>query len=691
MSSTYNVVEWFPLGNIQRHFCELMMLLMCLVSFQMVVTSTPMTERRRLELREMSSEMFNHGWHNYLEHAYPADELNPVQCNGRGSDKSDPTNININDVLGDYSLTLVDTLDTLAIMGTQDQFEEAVRLVLEQVSFDKDSKVQVFELNIRALGGLLSAHVFASDPSFGHSIKGYNGGLLNLAEDLANRLLPAFQSSKTGIPYPRVNLRYGVPRTETVETCTAGAGSLVLEFGVLSRLTGNPYYESVAKRALKAIWGRRSPLDLLGNVINIQTGQWIHTASSTGAGIDSFFEYVLKAYVLFGETEYLDMFEDAYGAILQHIRDPSGYIYRNVHMSSGTLMATWIDSLSAFMPGLQVLHGDLESAIKGHLIFYNIWKRYHALPERFDYYQKTVDIAFYPLRPEFVESTYHLYRATRDPFYLQVGEMIIEDLNNRTRLACGFANIGDVRTGRLEDRMESFVLSETLKYLYLLFDISHPLNTMDSNFVFTTEGHVLPLAKQYLVREESPSIRHLFSERVCKPHRVIFGNPVYGTQNSSSTYSSSPSSSSSSPVADQSQHHYLSQPQLLDLSSIPCRPETDLAAEMVGTIVGPSDDDALSPLGVCSAPVINDRSFELSFGPDTRNNNNHNNHHGNNNNGGFGGRGGAGYDRNRSPKIIEFVGGFLARSLSDLKIELSKRSWSNGGGYQVTGVQPNTR
>ncbi|KAL0077594.1 glycoside hydrolase, partial [Phycomyces blakesleeanus] len=550
--------------------------------------------------------------------------------NGRGSDKSDPTNININDVLGDYSLTLVDTLDTLAIMGTQDQFEEAVRLVLEQVSFDKDSKVQVFELNIRALG-----------------------------EDLANRLLPAFQSSKTGIPYPRVNLRYGVPRTETVETCTAGAGSLVLEFGVLSRLTGNPYYESVAKRALKAIWDRRSPLDLLGNVINIQTGQWIHTASSTGAGIDSFFEYVLKAYVLFGETEYLNMFEDAYGAILQHIRDPSGYIYRNVHMSSGTLMATWIDSLSAFMPGLQVLHGDLESAIKGHLIFYNIWKRYHALPERFDYYQKTVDIAFYPLRPEFVESTYHLYRATRDPFYLQVGEMIIEDLNNRTRLACGFANIGDVRTGRLEDRMESFVLSETLKYLYLLFDISHPLNTMDSNFVFTTEGHVLPLAKQYLVREESPSIRHLFSERVCKPHRVIFGNPV--------------------------QHHYLSQPQLLDLSSIPCRPETDLAAEMVGTIVGPSDDDALSPLGVCSAPVINDRSFELSFGPDTRNNNNHNNHHGNNNNGGFGGRGGAGYDRNRSPKIIEFVGGFLARSLSDLKIELSKRSWSNGGGYQVTG------
>ncbi|KAI9010862.1 glycoside hydrolase [Phycomyces nitens] len=646
MSSIHNVGKLVRLGNTRPCSWGLVLLMVWFISIQTVMT-IPMTEQRRIKLREMSSEMFNHGWHNYLNHAYPADELNPFQCNGRGSDKSDPTNININDVLGDYSLTLVDTLDTLAIMGTQAQFEEAVGLVLEQVSFDKDSKVQVFELNIRALGGLLSAHIFASDPSFGHSIKGYNGGLLKLAQDLANRLLPAFQSSKSGIPYPRVNLRYGVPRTETVETCTAGAGSLVLEFGVLSRLTGNPYYERVAKRALKAIWDRRSSLDLLGNVINIQTGQWIHTASSTGAGIDSFFEYILKAYVLFGETEYLDMFEDAYRGILQHIRDPSGYIYRNVHMSSGTLMATWIDSLSAFMPGLQVLHGDLESAIKGHLIFYNIWKRYHALPERFDYHQKTVDIAFYPLRPEFVESTYHLYRATRDPFYLEVGEMIIQDLNNRTRLACGFANIGDVRTGRLEDRMESFMLSETLKYLYLLFDVSHPLNLMDSNFVFTTEGHVLPLPRQYLVKETTPSIRQTFSKRICEPHRVVFKNPVYRPFDSSV--------------------HYLSQPQSLDLSSVPYRPETDLAAEMVGTLVDPLD--TLSPVGTCNSPIVNDRSFELSFGPDTR----------------------GGNDRHKSPKIIEFVGGFLARSLSDLKIELSKRSWSTGGGYQVTGVQPNTR
>jgi hypothetical protein len=95
-------------------------------------------------------------------------------------------------------------------------------------------------------------------------------------------------------------------------------------------------------------------LDLIGNVIDIETGQWIHTASSVGAGIDSFFEYLAKAYVLFGDDEYLNVFNEAYVALLRYIRDESGYFYRNVNMFDGGLMAYWVDSLSAFLPGLQV-------------------------------------------------------------------------------------------------------------------------------------------------------------------------------------------------------------------------------------------------------------------------------------------------------------------------------------------------
>ena len=82
---------------------------------------------------------------------------------GRGPDYENPSNININDVLGDYSLTLVDVLDTLAIMGNKTEFQKAVKLVLDHVNFDKSNTVQIFEANIRVLGGLLSAHLLMED------------------------------------------------------------------------------------------------------------------------------------------------------------------------------------------------------------------------------------------------------------------------------------------------------------------------------------------------------------------------------------------------------------------------------------------------------------------------------------------------------------------------------------------------
>ena len=130
-------------------------------------------------------------------------------------------------------------------MRNVSEFKRAVRLVVENVSFDKDSTVQVFEANIRVLGALISAHLLIIDPRqpFGDLSPGdwYSTQLLDLAHDLATRLLPAFEQSKTGLPFPRVNLKSGVPRDCEwchTHTCTAGAGSLLLEFGILSRLTG---------------------------------------------------------------------------------------------------------------------------------------------------------------------------------------------------------------------------------------------------------------------------------------------------------------------------------------------------------------------------------------------------------------------------------------------------------------------
>ncbi|XP_027440300.1 ER degradation-enhancing alpha-mannosidase-like protein 1 isoform X2 [Zalophus californianus] len=418
----------------------------------------------RAQMRDLARGMFVFGYDNYMAHAFPQDELNPIHCRGRGPDRGDPSNLNINDVLGNYSLTLVDALDTLAIMGNSSEFQKAVKLVIDTVSFDKDSTVQVFEATIRVLGSLLSAHRIITDSKqpFGDmTIKDYDNELLHMAHDLAVRLLPAFENTKTGIPYPRVNLKTGVPPDSNNETCTAGAGSLLVEFGILSRLLGDSTFEWVARRAVKALWDLRSnDTGLLGNVVNIQTGRWVGKQSGLGAGLDSFYEYLLKSYILFGEKEDLEMFNAAYRSIQNYLRrgreacnegegDPPLYV--NVNMFSGQLMNTWIDSLQAFFPGLQVLIGDVEDAICLHAFYYAIWKRYGALPERYNWQLQAPDVLFYPLRPELVESTYLLYQ---------------------------------------------------------LFDEENPVHKSGTKYMFTTEGHIVSVDKHL---RESPW-KELFSE-----------------------------------------------------------------------------------------------------------------------------------------------------------------------------------
>ncbi|CAL1609445.1 unnamed protein product [Knipowitschia caucasica] len=470
----------------------------------------------KAKMKDMARDMFYFGYDNYMKYAFPKDELNPIDCEGRGPDVLNPSNININDVLGNYSLTLIDTLDTLLVLGNVTEFHKAVKLVIDTVSFDKDSTVQVFEANIRILGSLISAHILLTDPMhpFGEvTFENYDNELLHLAHDLAVRLLPAFENTNTGIPYPRVNLKTGVPPDSINETCTAGAGSLLVEFGILSRLIGDSTFEWVARRAVRALWKLRSnETGLLGNVVNIQTGQWVGKQSGLGAGIDSFYEYLLKSYILFGEKEDFRMFQSAYESIQNHLRrgrelcnegegDPPLYV--NVNMFNGEIMNTWIDSLQAYFPGLQVLNGDVDNAICLHAFYYSIWKRFGALPERYNWQLQAPDVLFYPLRPELVESTYLLYQATKNPFYLHVGMDILQSLEKNAKVRCGYATLHHVVDKSKEDRMESFFLSETCKYLYLLFDEDNPLHKSDNKYIFTTEGHVVPIDQRFRERQWS--------------------------------------------------------------------------------------------------------------------------------------------------------------------------------------------
>ncbi|KAA1076719.1 alpha mannosidase-like protein [Puccinia graminis f. sp. tritici] len=587
------------------------------------LSNASMSPQRKTELRDLVKKTWYHGFDNYIKHAYPDDELRPLSCKGIGHDHEHPNSHETNDVLGDFSMTLIDVLDTFVALRDVARFRDSVRRIVTDIpSFDIDSKVQVFETTIRVLGGLLSGHLFAKDPENVWGFRLDNNGdeqegssyadqLLFLAKDLADRLMPAFHASSTGIPYARINLRYGLMPDEGTETCTAGAGSLLLEFATLSRLLGDPIYENVAKKAFYALWDRRSSINLLGNTIDIQTGHWSYGVSSIGAGIDSFYEYILKSHVLLSDDSFLEIWNQAYKAVMTYMRSPDGFWYRGVNMQTGAVATTTIDSLSAFWPGLQVLAGDIEAAIQSHMTYANLWARYSGIPEVFDIHRKQATSLGYPLRPEFVESNYFLYRATKDEYYLEVAERVITDLVNRTWVDCGLASIENLLTGKLEDRQHSFMLSETLKYLYLTFDEDNPINHADQPFVFTTEGHILYIPN---VEEmaENQGYRTGWEERESlESDRVVWESHPTGRRQQSTP----PTCSVYSPSLQSPKH---SNPLMLSITG---RTDFDYAKMITGSLdssVHPNHsnyslDNQWASVGFCEVPVADDDLIELIF------------------------------------------------------------------------------
>lgn len=444
------------------------------------------------QLRDEVREMFYHAFDGYMNNAFPLDELKPLSCQGE-------------DTLGGYALTLIDSLDTLALLGDRERFTSSVQWIGKNLQFNINKTVSVFETTIRVLGGLLSAHLIASDCATGMRIPSYDNELLVLAEDLARRMLPAFDTP-TGIPYGSVNLMYGVDEHESKITSTAGGGTLTLEFGVLSRLTNDPVFEQVAKNAVRGLWARRSTLDLVGAHINVFTGEWTQKDAGIGTSIDSFYEYLLKAYILFGDEEYLYIFQEAYGSAMHHLHKDPWYV--EVNMDSGAIVWPVFNSLQAFWPGLQVLAGDVDPAIRTHTAFFSVWKRYGFTPEGFNLATLSVQYGqkSYPLRPELIESTYWLYKATRDPRYLDAGRDFVASLQYGAKCPCGYCHITDVELHKQEDHMESFFLAETVKYLWLLFDLAVDSDNLVDNgpykYIFSTEGHLLPLTPQISLARE---------------------------------------------------------------------------------------------------------------------------------------------------------------------------------------------
>ncbi|NWX45349.1 MA1A1 mannosidase, partial [Steatornis caripensis] len=443
----------------------------------------------------VSLQMMKHAWDNYKRYAWGLNELKPISKQGHSSN-----------LFGNIQgATIVDALDTLYIMEMKEEFKEATEWVEKNLDFNVNAEISVFEVNIRFVGGLLSAYYLSGEEVFRKK-----------AVELGEKLLPAF-NTPTGIPWALLNIKSGIgrnwPWASGGSSILAEFGTLHLEFVHLSHLSGNPVFAEKVMNIRKVLNRLDKPEGLYPNYLNPSSGQWGQHHVSIGGLGDSFYEYLLKAWLMSDKTdeEGKKMYYDAVQAIETHlIRKSSGGLMYIAEWKGG-LLEHKMGHLTCFAGGMFALGADGAPNDKtGHHIELGaeIARTCHESydrtsmklgPEAFRFDGGVEAIAtrqnekYYILRPEVIETYMYMWRLTHDPKYRQWGWEAVEALEKHCRVDGGYSGIRDVYNNREshDDVQQSFFLSETLKYLYLLFSEDDLLPF--EHWVFNTEAHPLPV------------------------------------------------------------------------------------------------------------------------------------------------------------------------------------------------------
>lgn len=484
-----------------------------------------------LPKRDAVTAAFKHAWLAYERDAMGDDEYHPIGKSGSNLTSA-----------GGIGYTVVDSIDTMIIMGLDEEYQRARTWVAEKMSFERDGNFNTFETTIRVLGGLLSAFHLSGDSMY-----------VERAKDLADRIVPAF-STKTGLPLSQVNLakRIGVPDNDNRGlVSTAEVSTLQLELKYLSLLTDEEVYWEKAEQVMKVIKDARIATGLASIFLNPDDGKFAISPIRLGSRGDSYYEYLLKQYIQTNYTEpvYRDMYDDAMTAVHTHLikkseeegltytaeilpeRDTQGKItWRMIPKQDhlvcffgGSLMlgavTTGTTEQAASVPpraaeltaqgtrdwisGVELVRTCMEThrtatGLSPEIVHFKTATDH--IESAHDWYIKgarpghTPYDARYILRPETVESLFIAWRLTGDPQYRQWGWEIFEAIEAHCRVASGgYASVlnVDALPVALEDKMETFLMSETLKYLYLLFSDESVLPL--SEYVFNTEAHPFPI------------------------------------------------------------------------------------------------------------------------------------------------------------------------------------------------------
>ncbi|XP_073937056.1 mannosyl-oligosaccharide 1,2-alpha-mannosidase IC isoform X2 [Castor canadensis] len=459
----------------------------------MRVNESKQPQSRVRAQREKIKEMMRFSWQNYKLYAMGENELRPLTKDGYEGN-----------MFGGLSgATIIDSLDTLYLMELKEEFQEAKAWVKESFHLNVSGEASLFEVNIRYIGGLLSAFYLTGEEVF--RLK---------AIKLGEKLLPAF-NTPTGIPKGVVNFKSGSWGWTTAGSSSilAEFGSLHLEFLHLTELSGNQVFAEKVRNIRRVLRKIDKPFGLYPNFLSPVSGNWVQHHVSVGGLGDSFYEYLIKSWLMSAktDTEAKNMYYEALEAIETYLLNvsPGGLTY--IAEWRGGILDHKMGHLACFSGGMIALGAeDAKEEKRAHYreLAAQITRTCHESyvrsdtklgPEAFWFNSGREAVAtqlgesYYILRPEVVESYMYLWRQTHNPIYREWGWDVVMALEKYCRTEAGFSGIQDVYSSipNHDNKQQSFFLAETLKYLYLLFSEDDVLSLED--WVFNTEAHPLPV------------------------------------------------------------------------------------------------------------------------------------------------------------------------------------------------------
>ncbi|KDQ18619.1 glycoside hydrolase family 47 protein [Botryobasidium botryosum FD-172 SS1] len=433
---------------------------------------------------EEVKQFFTRAYNAYRGHAFGHDELLPVS--GGFSDSRNG-----------WGATIVDSLDTMLVMGLTDFYNEGVEFV-KTIDFQKsnssDPTVSVFETTIRYLGGLLSAYELSN---YKDEI------LLQKAQQLGDKL--AFAWSKgNAVPYNTLNFTDNQPRVET--TGIAVAGSLILEFSRLSKYTKNDKYTKLADGSEKAVIGSKPIFPgLYSQGFDPATNNTVGDYVTWGGGSDSFFEYLVKYAYLTGNEDpvYLQTWLDAVDSSIKYLAKTSSkgdWTYLSDYSKSRGGSIDVFSHLACFVGGNWILGGKLvnndtivDYGLKLVDTCHNTYAstRTHIGPESlafvgsdqpitaemsvpidqkgfYDQHGFYITNGYYFLRPEVVESMWYAYRITGDSKYQDWVYDAFKSVEKYCKTKISYASLVDVNPQEgaevvQYDDSESFFYAEVMR------------------------------------------------------------------------------------------------------------------------------------------------------------------------------------------------------------------------------------